>query len=103
YDELVFTRNAIAQSDALKYESAGQKLFFIKRVMDYGLPKDYVSVQTQILNQIGKDKVNEYAKKFLPYNNMVVVVVGDKASNLEKVKKVGYEVVEIDANGKTVN
>jgi zinc protease len=102
-DELAFTRNAIAQSDALKYESASQKLFFIKRVMEYGLPKDYVSVQTQILSQVGKDKVNEYAKKFLPYNNMVVVVVGDKASNLEKVKKLGYEVVEIDANGKTVN
>jgi hypothetical protein len=29
--------------------------------------------------------------------------VGDKAANLEKVKKLGYEVVEIDANGKTVN
>lgn len=102
-EELSFTRNAIAQSDALKYESPMQKLYFIKRVMEYNLPKDYVATQTQILNQITKEQVNEYAKKMLPYNNMVIVVVGDKATNLEKIKKLGYDVVEIDANGKTVN
>ncbi|MGZ3921663.1 MAG: M16 family metallopeptidase, partial [Bacteroidia bacterium] len=102
-DELAFTKNAIAQSDALKYESPMQKLGFIKRVLDYNLPKDYVATQTQILNNITKDKINEHAKKYLPYNNMVIVVVGDKATNLEKVKKLGFEVTEIDANGKQVN
>jgi zinc protease len=80
-----------------------QKLGFIKRVLEYDLPKDYVATQTQILNQIGKDKINEHAKKYLPYNNMVIVVVGDKAANLEKVKKLGFDVTEIDPNGKPVN
>jgi len=102
-EELNFTKNAIAQSDALKYESPMQKLFFIKRVLEYNLPKDYVATQTQILNNITKEEVNDYAKKYLPFNNMVVVIVGDKATNLDKVKKIGFEVVEIDANGKTVN
>lgn len=102
-DELSFTKNAIAQSDALKYESPLQKLGFIKRVLEYDLPKDYVATQTQILNNISKDEVNIHAKKYLPYNNMVVVVVGDKATNLEKIKKLGFEVTEIDANGKPVN
>ena len=102
-DELNFTKNAIAQSDALKYESPTQKLYFIKRVLEYNLPKDYVSVQTRILNGITKAEINDYAKKYLPYNNMIVVIVGDKATNLDKVKKLGYEVVEIDTNGKIIN
>ena len=102
-DELTFTKNAMVQSDALKYESPLQKLGFIKRLLDYDLPKDYVAKQTQILNTITKAELNELAKKRLPYNNMVVVVVGDKATNLEKVKKLGYEVVEVDTNGKVVN
>ena len=102
-DELSFTKNAMVQSDALKYESPLQKLGFIKRVLDYDLPKDYVAQQTTILNAIGKPEINELAKKRLPYNNMVVVVVGDKASNFEKVKKLGFEVIEIDANGKVIN
>ena len=101
--ELSFTKNAMLQSDALKYESPQQKLGFIKRVLDYNLPKEYVSMQTAILNDINKEEINALAKKYLPYNNMVVVVVGDKASNFEKVKKLGYEVIEIDSNGKPVN
>lgn len=102
-EELNFTKNAIAQSDALKYESPIQKLNFIKRVLEYNLPKDYVAVQTKILNQISKEEVDGYAKKFLPYNNMVVVIVGDKETNLEKIKKLGFEVVEIDVNANQIN
>ncbi len=99
-DEVTFTKNAIAQSDALKYESARQKLGFISRVLEYNLSKDYVAKQTQILNAITKNEINTLAKKYLPYNNMIIVVVGDKATNLEKVKKLGLEVIELDPNAK---
>ena len=102
-DEISFTKNAIAQADGLKYESPFQKLNFIKRVLDYNLSKDYVAKQTEILNAISKNDINELAKKYLPYNNMVIVIVGDKATNLEKVKKLGFDVLEIDSNGKTIN
>ncbi len=102
-NELSFTKNAIAQSDALKYESPDKKLYFIKRVLDYGLSTDYVAKQTQILANISKSEINELAKKYLPYNNMVIVVVGDKAANFEKVKKLGFDVVEVDASGKVIN
>ena len=34
---------------------------------------------------------------------MLVLVVGDKASNFEKIKKLGYDVVEVDVNGKVLN
>ena len=90
------------QSDALKYESPLQKLGFIKRVLEYDLPKDYVALQANMLNSISKEKISSFAKLYLPYDNMVVVVVGDKATNFDKVKKLGYEVVEIDSNGKIV-
>lgn len=102
-EELSFTKNAMAQSDALKYESPLQKLGFIKRVLDFDLPKDYVAQQTRILNDITKAEINEIAKKRLPYGNMIIVVVGDKAGNFEKVKKLGYDVVEMDTNGKVIN
>ena len=102
-EELAFTKNAMVQSDALKYESPLQKLGFIKRVLEYNLPRDYVSQQIKLLNGITSEEINALAKKYLPYEKMVVVVVGDKAANLEKVKKLGYEVTEIDANGRVIN
>lgn len=101
-EELSFTRNAMGQADALKYESPFQKLGFVKRLVDYNLDKAYVAQQAEILKNIKKDEISAYAKKSLPYNNMVILVVGDKASNLEKLQKLGYEVVELDLNGEPV-
>lgn len=101
--ELNFTKRAIAQSDALKYEAPMQKLSFIKRVMDYNLPKDYVSQQMNVLNSVTKEEMAKFAGMHLPFDKMIVVVVGDKATNFEKIKKLGYEVIELDVNGKTVN
>lgn len=101
-DELTFAKNAMAQSDALKYESPFQKLGFVKRILDYNLPKDYVKQQGDILKTISKAEINERAKKHLPYNNMVILIVGDKASNFDKVKALGYDVTELDLNGNEI-
>jgi zinc protease len=101
-EELSFTRNAMAQSDALKYESPFQKLGFVKRILDYTLDKNYVSQQAEILKTITKADIDARAKKYLPYNNMIILVVGDKATNFEKVKALGYEVTELDINGNEI-
>ena len=101
-DELSFAKNAMAQADALKYESPFQKLGFVKRILDYNLPKDYVKQQADILKTINKDEINQRAKKYLPYNNMMILIVGDKASNYDKVKALGYEVTELDLNGNEI-
>ena len=34
---------------------------------------------------------------------MVILIVGDKASNYDKLAKLGYEIVELDINGNKVN
>jgi len=101
-DELSFTRNAMGQADALKYESPFQKLAFIKRLVDYSLDKAYVAQQAEILKSVKKEEIDALAKKALPYNNMVILVVGDKAANYEKLSKLGYEIVELDLNAEPV-
>lgn len=103
HDELEFTKNAMAQSDALKYESPFQKLSFVKRLIDFGLDKSFVSKQSEILKTIKKSEIDALAKKNLPYNKMAILVVGDKASNFEKLSKLGYEIIELDFNGNKVN
>ena len=102
-EELEFTKNAMAQADALKYESPQQKLGFVKRILDYNLDKTYVAKQGEIIKTITKTEIDALAKKNLPYNNMVILVVGDKASNFEKLSKLGYEIIELDMNGNKLN
>ena len=102
-EELQFTKNAMAQADALKYESPFQKLSFVKRIIDFNLDKTFVAKQAEIIATITKPEIDNLALANLPYNKMAIVVVGDKATHFEKLKKLGYEMVELDVNGKKVN
>jgi zinc protease len=98
-DEVAFMKNSIGQQDALKYETAGQKAGFIKRILDYNLAKDFVDQQQAIIKSITKEDISALAKKHLPYNNMSIVIVGNRAKLLDRIKTLGYEVVELDADG----
>jgi len=102
-EELDFTKNAMAQADALKYESPYQKLGFVKRIIDFDLDKSFVAKQGEIIKTISKAEIDALAKKNLPYKNMVILIVGDKATNFEKLSKLGYDMIELDVNGNKVN
>lgn len=98
-DELAFMKSSIGQSDARKYETNGQKAGFLSRILEYDLKPEFVATQTKILNEIKESEIDALAKKYLNVNNMVIVVVGDKQSTLPGLQKLGYEVIELDADG----
>jgi len=92
----------MGQSEALKYETAGQKAGFVKRIMDYNLEKTYTDKQNEILKAMTKQEVNELAKKQLQYDKMSILVVGDKSKVLLPLTKLGYEVIELDMDGNEI-
>ena len=98
-DELAFMKSSIGQSDARKYETNGQKAGFLSRILEYDLKPEFVATQTKILNEMKEGEIDALAKKYLNVNNMVIVVVGDKQSTLPGLQKLGYEVIELDADG----
>lgn len=101
-EEMTFMKNAIGQNDALRYETGPQKATFIRRILDYNLSKDYVEQQNKILKNMTKAQMMEMSKKYLDPNRMNILLVGDKAKILEGVKKLGYDIIELDADAKPV-
>jgi zinc protease len=101
-DELTFMKNSLGQRDALSYETGFQKAGFIGRILDYNLPADYVDEQNRILAKLTKEQVDAIVKKNLDPAKMNILLVGDKAKILEGVKKLGYNVVELDVDGKLI-
>jgi len=99
-DELTFMKNSLGQRDALSYETGFQKAGFIGRILDYNLPANYVDQQNKILANLTKQQVDAIVKKVLHPDKMNILLVGDKAKILEGVKKLGYNVVELDVDGK---
>ena len=102
-DELVFLKNAIGQRDALRYETGAQKAGFIQRMLQYNLPANYVDQQNKILQHITKPEIDALAKKWINPNKLNIVLVGDKARILPGLQKTGYEIVELNTDGKPVD
>jgi len=98
-EELNFTKSAIGQRDARAYETPGQKLGFLSRMMTYNLKADFVDDQSEILQSMTKESLDSLAKKHLNLDDMIMVVVGDKASVYDDLEKLGYPIVEINQDG----
>ena len=100
--ELSFTRKSIGQRDARAYETPGQKLGFLAQIIEYDLDEGFVDEQNEILASIGKDELDSLAAKHLAMDDMIIVVVGDKATILPDLEGLGYEIVELDENGNLI-
>ncbi len=101
-DELKFLKSAVGQNDALRYETNNQKAAFIRRILQYNLPTNYMEAQMKLLNSVSKDDLNKISNKYIQPDKMNVLLVGDKERILESIKKLGYDVVELDADGKRI-
>ncbi|MDN4502621.1 pitrilysin family protein [Alteromonadaceae bacterium BrNp21-10] len=93
--ELAMMRSAYTQSDALKYETPGQKANFIGKLLTYDLDSNVVSEQMKIINSITTEELNALAAKHLKLNEMQVIVVGDKNVILPQLEKLERPIIEL--------
>lgn len=103
FEELSFTQSSIAQRDALNYESLGQKANFINTILSNGGDKNYNKKRKQILLQLKQFEINQLAKMYIRPDKLAIIVVGDKESLFDKIKNLGYPVVELDYNGNPIH
>ena len=87
--ELKFTKDAFLGGEALKYETAGQKLGFLNKILTYDLDKSYIEKQADILNSISKADIDAIAKAKIKPDKMAIVIVGNKYLIKEKIKNLG--------------
>ena len=98
-EELAFTRRALGQRDARRYETPTQKLFFLARILRYDLDDEFVDEQKQILAAIGQEELNQLAAEHLVLDDMIIVVVGDRVAVYPQLEELGYDIVELDEAG----
>lgn len=89
--ELQFTKDAFLGGEALKYETAGQKLGFLNRILTYDLDKTYIDRQANVLNTITKSDIDAIAKAKIQPSKMTIIIVGNKYLIKEKLKKLGTD------------
>jgi zinc protease len=86
-EEVAFTKSALLNSEALRYETLFQKAGFLSRIIRYDLPGDYTVTQAKILKDVTKDELNTLGTKYIDPNKMIILVVGNKYAIKDKIEK----------------
>lgn len=102
-DELAFTKSSVGQSEALKYETPGQKALFLKLIMENGYDKTLSTKRNQIVEKLTKAEIDAMAQKLLNLDEMSIVVVGDKEKLWKKMESLGYTLVELPSDVEAVS
>ena len=76
--ELTSTKNSYLNSASLKYETSNQKIGFLNRILTYDLESSYIKKQSEILNTISLNEVNQIASNKIKKDEMAIVIVGNK-------------------------
>lgn len=89
-DELEFTKNAILKSNTRRFETMDNVLSMLWMIDYYGKPIDYVKNNEKIVNETTLESHKKLAEKYIHPDKMIYLVVGDAATQMEQLEKLGY-------------
>ena len=102
-EDLDFTKNVLLKSNARRFETLGSLRGMISDIATYGFPFDYIKDQEKSVKSMTVESHNALAKKLIRPNEMIYLVVGDAATQLEGMKSLGFgDPILLDANGNLV-
>ncbi len=88
--DLETTKSFLIKSNARAFETAGAKLNMLQNVSKYGWAYDYVKKREQIVNEMTVERIRELSGRYLDANKMYWLVVGDAATQLDRMKELGF-------------
>jgi zinc protease len=98
-DELDAAKRALAAGFALRLENPANVLARWMEQREFGLPEDYWDTYTDRVAAITAEEVQRVAKKYVPYDDVQIIAVGDASKIGELVKKFGpVEEIASDSN-----
>ena len=102
-EDLEKTKSVLIKKNARAFETLNQKMGILQNISTYDLPLDYVKREEQVVMDMTIDRARELIDKYLNPDNMVYLVVGDAATQAEKIKQVGLgDPVMLDKEGVSV-
>lgn len=101
-NEVELTKNKILKSDTRALESLSAKLRILQEISKYNKSSDFIVEDQNELVAMTLADYKNVISKYLNEEEMIYVVVGDKATQLTEVKKFGMPVIELDIYGNEI-
>lgn len=100
--DVELTRNKLLKADTRAFESLGAKLRMVRNMSKYNRPSNYTEMNQKELVSMTLEDYKKIIDTYLQEKEMIYLIVGDKASQLKEVKKLGKPVIELDIYGNTI-
>ena len=84
-EKLDGVKDAMLRSNASAFETTASLVNLLSRIRNYNLPDDYIAKEEAIVNTMTLNDIKEDAAKYLDIDNMIIVVVGDAATQYKNV------------------
>jgi zinc protease len=102
-DDLEFTKSALIQSNALRFETLGALRGMLNDMATYGWPADYIRRHEQVVRTMTLEQHRALAQRLIHPNRLIYLVVGDGATQLEPLRALGLgDPILLDVTGAPV-
>lgn len=102
-DDLAMVKSTLLKSNALKFETLNALIRMLMPVAEYDLPFTYVKDNEAFVQKMSGDEHRQLSQEYLLPDKMIYLIVGDKASQFDKLKELGLgDPVLLDKEGNPV-
>ena len=88
--DLEVTKGYTLKSGARAFETLGAKLNMLSNISNYGFDDDYAKQREAIVKDLTVDDIKVLAEKYIRPNQMIYLIVGDAATQFEKLEQLGF-------------
>jgi zinc protease len=85
-----FTKSGLMKSNARRFETLGNLIDMMNTMTAYNLPADYIKQEEAYVQALTPEEQLDVVKKYIDPSKMYYVVVGDAATQLKDLEKVGF-------------
>ena len=89
-EDLQFIKNCMIRSNALRFETNGSLAGMLFTMSKYGFPEDYIKKEGEIIKNITIEEHKAITNKYIVPDKMYYVVVGDAATQMNQLEKIGF-------------
>ncbi|QKX16244.1 pitrilysin family protein [Microbulbifer sp. YPW1] len=93
--DLENSRSYLVRANTRAFETAGAKLGLLENMSKYDWPADYVREREATAKAMTIPEVQKIAEEYMQLDSMIWLVVGDRATQLERLKKLGLGEVNL--------
>ncbi|MET2985399.1 M16 family metallopeptidase [Aureibaculum conchae] len=89
-NDLEITKGYMIKSNARAFETLRSKLNMLTNISNYGYADDYAKQREDIVKAMTVKDIKALAEKYINPDKMIYLIVGDAATQLEKMEKLEY-------------